>query len=51
MNELLLVEMKRAVQLLERGEITPELKSLLATIRKHSIILVKEESAAKTEQA
>jgi hypothetical protein len=49
MLELLKVEVKRYLELLERGEFTPEVKKLGATIRQHSIILEKENKPAKAE--
>jgi hypothetical protein len=42
MLELLKVELKRYLELLERGEYTPEVKKLGATIRQHTLIYDKE---------
>jgi hypothetical protein len=49
MRELLLAELKRYVELLERGEFTPEAKKLGATIRQHTIIFEKENKPVKAE--
>jgi hypothetical protein len=49
MFELLKYEVKRYYELLERGEFTPEVKKLGATIRQHTIILEKENKPQKAE--
>jgi hypothetical protein len=49
MFNLLKAEVARYLDLLERGEFTPEMKKLGATIRQHSIILEKENKPQKAE--
>jgi hypothetical protein len=50
MRELLLLEVKRYAELLERGEFTKEVKKLGATIRQHSITFEKENTPAKVDK-
>jgi hypothetical protein len=49
MFKLLQVEVERYNELLKKGEFTPEVKKLGATIRQHSIILEKENKPQKAE--